>query len=94
MNTNRENECGPMPDKTLEQVLIALQKSISRVNSMSSKVPPSQARALILGDIDFDISLKCDQDGDKLRISNSGGISLNLKGIINTDMDITHEEEG
>lgn len=87
------NEISPIQDNTLEQVLIALQKSISRVNSISNNVPPNQARALILGDIDFDLSLKCDQDGDKLRISNSGGISISLKGIINTDMEIAHEEE-
>lgn len=80
-------------ENTLEHVLVALQKSLSRVNSMSSKVPKNQPRALIIGDLNFEISLKCEQDEDKLRVTGgSGGIDISLKGVINTDIEFSSEE--
>ena len=94
MTSATEDQTDALQGNTLESVLIALQKSISRVNEQSSKVPESQPRALIIGDLDFEISLKCDPNKDKLAVTNSGGISITLKGRINTDMEITSEGAG
>lgn len=52
----------PEPPKHLEDVLIAIQKSFSRVSAASSTaiVGGSNARALITGTVDFDLTARFD----------------------------------
>jgi len=80
---------------TLDRLLIALQKSISRVNEKSAKVPQNKARAIITGNIGFNISCICTLIADdKLELCEQG-IEINLNGHINPDIDtlVLEEEE-
>lgn len=77
---------------TLEAVLIALQKTFSRVSAQSAEVPEEQARALVTGPVQFSFSLKLDPQGDSLHLSPRGNIEMNLSGTIDTDVRITDEE--
>lgn len=81
-------------EHTLDKLLIALQKSISRVNENSAKVSDDKARAIISGNIGFEISCNCRLvDDDKLELCDQG-IEISLKGQINPDIDtIVLEEE-
>ncbi|MCF8039202.1 MAG: hypothetical protein K9K79_07785 [Desulfohalobiaceae bacterium] len=76
---------------TLDDVLVALQKSFSRVSSRSADVSSEQARAMVSGQVHFDISLKVNLEGDYLHPDTRGDIDLNLSGDIETD--IRMEEE-
>lgn len=79
----------------LEDVLIALQKSFSRLSeqtAVSDKKVPGRPLALMTGDVEFDISMSMqpvatDNDWDSLAYSPSGGgIALRLSGKISTDL--------
>ncbi|RWX56225.1 hypothetical protein [Photobacterium chitinilyticum] len=85
---NENEKLDNLEPKSLEQILVSLQKSISRVNESSSSVAKDRARALIIGDLNFELDLKCNLEADKLKQSNDGGISINLKGTINTDIQV------
>jgi len=87
-NENENEKLDNLEPKSLEQILVSLQKSISRVNESSSSVAKDRARALIIGDLNFELDLKCNLEADKLKQSNDGGISINLKGTINTDIQV------
>ncbi|MDD1795062.1 hypothetical protein LRP50_18195 [Enterovibrio sp. ZSDZ42] len=81
---------------SLDDTLIALQKSISRVNEKSLPLPMGGDRpiALIIGDIDFELELSCDQVEDRLIVSKGGTIHMKLKGTLNTDMEVREGDEG
>ncbi len=79
---------------TLDSLLVALQKSLSRVNRASSRVDVTQARSLIVGDVAFNLACKCDlSEGDKLTLNDVGSVSLNLSGHINTDIGVVRLKE-
>lgn len=80
-------------DITLEDVINSLQKSFSRVSSDSEKVSSSEALALIVGQVEFDIQVKLSpgpssdkHKSDRLFVDSNGSIDLGLKGIIDTDI--------
>jgi len=84
----------------LEEVLVALQKSFSRVNNQSAEVPEHQARALMVGDVDFQLSLNVDPyrdaehaTADRLLVKSGGGISLTLSGRIDTDIRVAGDQD-
>ncbi len=80
--------------ETLDALLLALQKTLSRVNKASAKVPEGQARSLIVGDVGFSLSCKCNlTSGDKVSLDNDGLITLSLSGHINTDIGVVRLEE-
>ncbi len=70
----------------LEDVINALQKSFSRVSSESAKVSESEALALIVGQVEFDIQIKLTPNLDRLLVDTNGVINLGLKGVIDTDI--------
>jgi len=76
---------------TLDDVVIALQKTFSRVSARSASVPSDQARALVTGQVNFAFSLKVDPQEDFLHPTPKGSVELNLSGTIDTD--IRSEEE-
>ena len=68
-------------------MIVALQKSFSRVSYRSAKVPPEDARALVVGRVAFELALRVDPEGDsRLLYSASGSIELKLTGHIDTDI--------
>ena len=80
--------------ETLEHLLLALQKTLSRVNRESSNVAEGKPRSLIVGDVDFNLSCRCNlASGDKLELNDKGGITLDLSGHINTDIGVVRLEE-
>lgn len=94
----------PSPhDPTLDDVIVALQKSFSRVSEASRDVPPEQARALVTGNVGFEISARFDitnkADGssddrpDVLVHRQSGAIELKLTGHVETDARIRDASE-
>jgi hypothetical protein len=77
---------------TLDDVLVALQKSFSRVSTKSADVPPDQARAMVSGQVSFEMSLTVNLEEDYLHPNTKGAIGLKLSG--NIDTDIRTVEEG
>lgn len=76
----------------LEEVLIALQKSFSRVSKSSfdfAKENEGSTVALMVGNIDFEVSLKADIQGDRILYNQHGAMTLNFKGQIDPD----HKED-
>lgn len=73
----------------VHEVLVALQKSLSRVSRASADKKKGDAYALITGDVNFSFTLKCDlEDGHNLTLHKDGAIELHLDGSIATDIDV------
>jgi len=87
MEKTKAKKNSPGKSDTVDRILLALQKSLSRVNRDSATVPHDQARSLITGDVDFRLSCRCDlKSGDKLVLNAAGEITLDLSGHINIDL--------
>lgn len=72
---------------TVDDVLVALQKTFSRVSARSASVGAGAARALVTGNVQFDISIPVAFDGDsQLIVAPAGGQPLRLNGQIATDV--------
>lgn len=80
------NEKKTKQNPALEDVINALQKAFSRVSSDSAKVSDSEALALIVGQVEFDIQIKLTPNLDRLLVDTNGVINLGLKGVIDTDI--------
>ena len=78
---------------TLDDVVVALQKSFSRVSGRSAEVPRESPRAMVTGQVSFEISLKVDPDEDFLYLNANGAIDMRLSGVIDTDVRTVDEEE-
>ncbi len=82
-------------DIALEDVMLALQKSFSRVNRDTAQVDDDEARAMIIGEIEFQmvISVSPVDNGETswLKSDPEGGINLSLNGKI--DMGIEEKTE-
>ena len=78
---------------TLEDVIVALQKSFSRVSAKSADVPPENARAMVAGQVNFEMALKVDTDADYLCVTPKGTIDLKISGVVDTDIRNVGEEE-
>lgn len=79
-------ETPPPEGPSLDDVVIALQKSFSRVSARSADVPPENARAMVLGQVSFDLSLRVNSADDKLRLDPQGAIDLKVSGTLNMDV--------
>jgi hypothetical protein len=84
-------EAAPKPEDTgeaqsLDNVLIALQKTFSRVSASSSELPPENARSLILGNVNFEMAVPLEAGQDKLFYSPTGKVNLKLTGTIQQDV--------
>jgi hypothetical protein len=73
-------------DTSLADVLIALQKSFSRVSAKSKDVPPESARAMIVGNVEFELSIRLEPAEDNLFRKPDGDLQLTLKGVIQQDI--------
>ena len=71
---------------SLDNVFISLQKTLSRVSNLSSKVDEEDARALITGDVNFSIELRVDNFSDYLVTNKDGSIKLSMSGVIASDV--------
>ncbi len=76
----------------LEDVVIAIQKSFSRVNEATAKnelkTDAQTPTSKLSGDIEFTITTKANPDGkDKLEINENGYIEFCFKGKIDLDID-------
>lgn len=80
-------------EKTLHGVLTLLQKSFSRVSEDAAGVPENEPLAMIMGGVDFEMSVKVSPEDDFLRVHPEGSITLNLRGTIQTDVRETATEE-
>ncbi len=72
---------------SLDDVIINLQKTFSRISEKSATVPEHRARALVTGIVNFEISTRINSEDDKLVISKTGDIQLSLKGTLETDIE-------
>ncbi len=84
----------PPSAPSLDDVIIALQKSFSRVSARSADVPAENARAMVVGQISFDLSLRANPDDDKLRLDSRGAIELKFSGTLDTDVRTVDMEKG
>lgn len=88
-----------MKDKIrLDEALLALQKSFSRVNESSAAVKrdPSKASAVIMGKVNFKLDVSVDFDhevlgADKVFLDKDSVYNLGIEGTL--DMGIGLEEE-
>lgn len=76
----------------LDDILIALQKTFSRISARSAHVPGDQARAIIAGEVEFDMSVKLEPTEDRLIHAATGSILLNVKGTLQTDVRVVEEK--
>lgn len=75
---------------TLDGLLLALQKTLSRVSRDSASVPADQARALIVGPVSFDLSVRCRfAQPDELVLDSQDGWPLRLSGQISPDVGVS-----
>jgi len=80
--------------ETLDMLLLALQKTLSRVSRDSSNINPGAARSLIAGNVAFTLSCRCDYaEGDHILLKENGGVEMSLSGKINTDISVENVTE-
>ena len=78
---------------TLDDVIVSLQKTFSRVSSRTGKIPELDAQATITGTVKFELGIKVNPDSDHaLRPDPQGSIDLLLSGDIETDVRYETEE--
>ncbi|MEM6259539.1 MAG: hypothetical protein AAF711_05560 [Planctomycetota bacterium] len=74
----------------LEDIVLALQKSFSRVSRESGSFQsdhPDEAVAFVEGPIKFAITMKLSPDGnDRLTYNEQGGLETTIEGVINPDI--------
>lgn len=91
------SETGSVQDDqpTVDRMLIALQKTLSRVSRDSADVPEGQARSIITGNVSFELEVKCSLiSGEKLLLDEERGRPLKLTGQIAADVGVQLSEEG
>lgn len=85
----------PSTDSAVEDIILTLQKSFSRVSARSATVANKSSKnalSLISGPVSFTVSMKVRSEKDKLIQSKEGDIDLNFSGTINQDVRIRPEE--
>ncbi|WP_019617198.1 hypothetical protein [Psychromonas ossibalaenae] len=86
MSNKHTSKSTKSDDISLDDLLVNLQKSLSRVSARSGDVPDDQSRSLIYGDVDFSIELKVDGEQDKLQVRKDGAVKLSISGKISIDI--------
>lgn len=86
------------PRIKLDEALVALQKSFSRLSRTTGKAQDNnkeqdEAMALIVGNVEFEIELNTEFDAEHIYIDDSGTVQLRLKGEIATDIRIDKDKE-
>ncbi|NJM55609.1 MAG: hypothetical protein HC841_06575 [Verrucomicrobiae bacterium] len=77
----------------LEDVLLALQKSFSRVSNESGKVAAQNARALITGPVNFELNIRLAPRKQYLAHKADGDLQLKLVGTLHPDIRVTHKDD-
>tara|TARA_R110002111_G_scaffold18776_1_gene45886 strand:+ start:148 stop:477 length:330 start_codon:yes stop_codon:yes gene_type:complete len=103
MTSSERSPSNGMSAVSLDDVLVALQKSFSRLSASSRSVPDENARALITGVVDFEITsdfemalspnASLDDSADVLIQQSNGTIRMTLKGQVETDIRLTEATE-
>ena len=75
----------------LDEAIVALQKSFSRVSAKSAEISQEKARAMVTGQVTFEMSLKVQPEKDYLYIDSNGTVDLRLSGMIDTDIRTVEE---
>ena len=93
--TSSKAEPARPAEPTVDQFLLALQKTLSRVSRASANVPAGQARSLIVGSVSFDVTLRCSLNvkEDRLMLMSEGGDPLKLAGQISADVGVKLDKE-
>lgn len=79
-------------DIYLEDLMVAVQKSFSRVMGRTSQVPSNAPRSHFVDSVNVNISLRArPESADRLAVDPNGGISLSIEGKI--DLDVRYEEQ-
>jgi len=93
VNASTDGNNKSKPDNTLHKILIALQKSLSRVSANSKDSEhPENARALIVGSIGFELTVNIEPEADAsgsidyLVYKPDGKLLLKLTGSILQDI--------
>ena len=74
---------------TLDDILVALQKSFSRLTDQTNENEGTTAQ--MVGEVDFELKAKFSAQNDSLIHDREGGIELTFTGTI--DLDINDEEK-
>jgi hypothetical protein len=69
---------------TLDEVLISLQKSFSRVTDNSTR--NEGTTALMVGNINFELEVRLTAENDKLFYDKDGDMALRVSGQIDSDL--------
>ena len=78
---------------TLDQVVIALQKTFSRVSASTARVASHRARAIVTGRVGFSMRLEVAMpQADHLVATPGGPIVLELNGTLDTDVRVQATE--
>jgi hypothetical protein len=77
----------------LEDILVALQKSFSRVSSASGNVNPDAPLALITGPVGFEITVRVAPERDRLLHKADGDVQLKLSGTVRPDIRMRHLDD-
>ncbi len=87
MAEKKSNQSSPSQDAiSLDDLLINIQKALSRVSQRTASVPESDAKSVIYGDVDFSIELKVEGEDDRLLVKKDGSVNLSMSGKISTDI--------
>lgn len=82
---------------TLHGALVAIQKSFSRLSEMSADdedTNPEKAKALIIGNVDFNLQFRANiMDSDKVILDDKGSVTMNYSGTIATDIRVEPKEQ-
>ena len=78
---------------SLDDAIVALQKTFSRVSAKTAEVDQMDARAMVSGQVNFDMSLKVHPERDYLYLDANGSVDLRLTGMIDTDVRTIDEDE-
>ena len=92
---------GELNHPSLDDVILALQKSISRVSyktrkHLDSADGPPEGVAMVEGNIAWSIEFQSELDGDRLMVLKDGDVGVQLSGIISvpvTYTDAANDEE-
>jgi hypothetical protein len=83
---------------TLDQVLLALQKSFSRVSAATARATEGEGepRSIITGPIDFEMTVTGDvaSGDDHIRVHDTGALTLKIRGSIQHDIVVEATDSG
>jgi hypothetical protein len=90
--TSNSHAPGTPDAPSLERVVLALQKTFSRVSAQTARVEERRARAMVTGTVAFSMRLGVAMDDDDRLLATPGGpISMELNGTLDTDVRVRED---